>query len=462
MRRSSPVVLSAPFVLAVLAGCARTPPASDKPSGTTNTVPLPAASATVSAQGAMLASASVAAPTAPPPPAAPPSDANVILISIDSLRADMPWSGYPRPIAPRLTELEKKAVSYTHAYSVSSYTSMSLGGLLGAKLPSELQRDGYFFGTYNKDNRFFPELLQAAKVHTMAAQAHFYFKSGSGFEQGFDEWEIVPGIKSDNTTDQNITSPQSEQIAERLLGNAANNSRRFFFWAHFLDPHDQYMPHDGVGPYGKTDRDKYDAEVTYTDQYVGKLLDFIATKPWAGKTAIILTSDHGEAFGEHGRTRHGFEIWEPLVRVPLMLVLPGAPARHIDRPRSALDVSQTIMELLGVAPDASYEGKSLVKEAYGADAEVRDVYVDLPATSDNDKRRALIRGNFKLTCYTNDNICKLFDLNDDPTEDKPIGSGDKFDELHAAYLAHVKTMHEVEPYNCHPGTCLNGAYHNRH
>src|SRR3984957_1973142 len=77
----------------------------------------------------------VAAAAVPPPaPPRPPSDVNVVLLTIDSLRADMPWSGYPRPIAPRLTELAARSVSYTRAYAVSSYTSMSLGGLLGGKL----------------------------------------------------------------------------------------------------------------------------------------------------------------------------------------------------------------------------------------------------------------------------------------------------------------------------------------
>src|SRR6185503_8802945 len=106
-----------------------------------------------------------------------PKDLDVILISVDSLRADMPWAGYPRPIAPRLTELAKQAVDFTHAYAVSSYTSMSLGGLLAGKLPSELKRDGYFFGTYGKEVLFFPELLQRAGVYTMGGHAHGYFRS---------------------------------------------------------------------------------------------------------------------------------------------------------------------------------------------------------------------------------------------------------------------------------------------
>ncbi|HEY3822793.1 MAG TPA: sulfatase [Polyangiaceae bacterium] len=423
------------------------PPA--QPGSQTPTVAAPS----TTAPAAMAAAGSTAAPvaSAPPPPAGPPKDCNVIVLSIDSLRSDMPWNGYGRPIAPRLTELEKTAVSFTRAYSMSSYTSMSLGGLLGGRLPSELQRSGYFFGTYRNDV-FFPKLLQKAGIRTMGVMAHMYFKAAN-FDQGFDDWKIVPGIAFDPNTDRDITSPQSEQLAEHDLGDTANDSRRFFFWAHFLDPHDLYQRHEGID-WGKTDRDRYDGEVTFTDRYVGKLLDFIASKPWAKRTVVIVTSDHGEEFGENGMNRHGFEVWEPLVHVPLMFVAPGAAPRHVDVLRSAVDLAPTILELFGVAPDPSYEGHSLVKEIYGAPSDPRDVVVDLPMTSDNGRRRALLHDHEKLICFDNDSYCKLFDLTKDPTEHEPILKGDDWKAMKARYEAFVKTIKEIPPYAC-TGDCLN-------
>jgi choline-sulfatase len=344
-------------------------------------------------------------------------------------------------------------VSFTHFYAMSSYTSMSLGGLLGGRYPSELQRSGYFFGTYRKDV-FFPKLLQEATVHTMGVMAHMYFKA-AGFDQGFDEWTIVPGIVFDANTDREITSPQSEQLAEKALGEPANESRRFFFWAHFLDPHDLYRRHQGID-WGKTDRDRYDGEVTFTDQYIGKLLDFIAAQSWAPRTIVIVTSDHGEEFGEHNMTRHGFEVWETLVHVPLMIVAPRAPPRRIDVPRSAVDLAPTILELSGVAPDPSYEGKSLVAEVYGGPNEPRDVVVDLPMTSDNGRRRALIHGSEKLICFDNDNYCKLFDVANDPMERNPVVKGGEHQAMKERYQAFVKTLKEIPPYSC-TGDCLNSS-----
>lgn len=458
-------LLASIVAVGAIAACSKNPSPSQEPSAP---VASTASSTATGAASVAPSAASSAPPVAsaplgsPPPSSGPPKDVNVIVISVDSMRADMPWAGYERPIAPRLTELEKKSVSYTRAYSISSYTSMSLGGLLGGKLPSELNRSGYFFGQY-KNNTFFPKLLQDAKVKTLGVHAHGYFKD-AGFEQGFDKWEVVPNIKFDNTTDRNITSPQSEEISEKLLGDPALESQRFFFWAHFLDPHDLYLAHDGIGPYGKTERDRYDAEITYTDQHIGKLLDFIAKKSWASRTVIIVTSDHGEAFGEHGQTRHGFEIWDNLVHIPMFVVAPGAQPRKIDEPRSAIDLAPTILDLFGVAPsvaeEAHFEGKSIVKEIYGETPAARDVWVDLPMTSDNDSRRALVRGKMKLTCYNNENQCKLFDLGADPNEEKPIVTGDAYKDLWAAYKAHAKTVRFVVPYSCGPG-CLNKAYLNK-
>jgi choline-sulfatase len=282
-----------------------------------------------------------------------------------------------------------------------------------------------------------------------------YFKS-AGFEQGFDVWKLVPGITWDPNTDRDITSPKHEQISEELLGDPANLDRQFFYWAHFLDPHDQYNRHEGID-WGKTARDRYDGEITFTDRYVGKLLDFIAGQPWASRTTVIVTADHGEEFGEHGMTRHGFEVWETLVHVPLMVFAPGAKPATIESPRSALDLAPTILELLGLPPDPAFEGRSLVPEIYGTPGEDRDVVVDLPATSDNGRRRALVHGDEKIICFDTNSACKLYDLAADPMEKSPVIKGPELKQMKARYDAAAKATHEVTPYAC-AGDCLNGAY----
>lgn len=387
----------------------------------------------------------------------------------------MPWAGYSRPIAPRLTELERRSVSYTRAYSISSYTSMSLGGLLGGRLPSGMKRSGFFFGKYAPENTLFPEVLQARGVRTIAAHAHGYFKD-AGFEQGFDAFEVVPGIVFKNETDPNVTSPQHEALAEKLLsdpsleGRDGRPARRFFAWFHFLDPHDVYVAHDadGIPPYGPKLRDKYDAEVTYTDRYIGKLLDFVEAKPWGKRTAIIVTADHGEAFGEHGQFAHGFELWENLVRVPLFFVVPGVAPRRIDVPRSAIDLAPTILQLMGVDPKTSVEGGGLELEGTSLVAELlgdetppaRDVILDLPMTSDNDKRRAIIHGTQKIVAYGKAEALRLYDLSADPEEKSPIRRGEAFESMAHRYRDVAAKIRELPPYACGPN-CLNRAYANK-
>ncbi|HVH42949.1 MAG TPA: sulfatase [Labilithrix sp.] len=447
-------------------GCERTRDQRETVPATTaqsvsHLAPTPASPAASASAGA---SASASAP--PPAGAQLRADYNVLVLSIDSLRADMPWNGYARPIAPRLTELEKRSISYTHAYAISSYTSMSLGGFLGGKLPSEMKRSGFFFGKYAPENVLFPEVLQAAGVRTIAAHAHGYFKD-AGFEQGFDKYEIVPNIVFKNETDPNVTSPQHEALAEKLLGDPELDSKRFFAWFHFLDPHDMYVAHDkdGIPPYGPKLRDKYDAEVTFTDRYIGKLLDFVESRAWGKRTVVIVTADHGEAFGEHDQFAHGFELWEHLVRVPMFFVIPGLNPKRIDVARSTIDLAPTILELLGVSATTAagagtldLEGKSLVPELSGkVPPAERDVVLDLPMTSDNDKRRAIVHGASKIVAYGKSESLRLYDLAADPEEKHPITRGETFDEMARRYRDLSRGVKEVAPYACGPN-CLNRAY----
>lgn len=440
---SRAVVASSLALLAACSNGADRPPQPPPPPSATVEAPPP--STIPSAAPTPEASAS-AAPVAPAN--APPGKLNVLLVTIDSLRADMPWAGYPRAdMAPALTKFEKESVSYTRAYSISSYTAMSLGGLLAGRYPAELERSGYFFSSYPDSVVMFPELLQKAGVRTLAAHAHFYFDQKAGFRQGFDDYEMVKGLKENNKTDENITSPEHLALALKMLGDKANTDKTFFAWFHFLDPHDEYMPHPGIGPYGKKPRDKYDGEITFVDQHVQKLFDFVAAQPWGKDTAIIVSSDHGEGFGEHKLYRHGFEIYENLVHVPLMIKAPGIVPHHVDAPRSAIDLAPTILELTGAPAEPSLQGKSLVAEVYGAKPEERDVIVDLPRTSDNDRRRALIHGTTKIIALGDDEAWELYDIGADPGELKDLKKENKqlLEDMKARYKDAVKGIKEICP-----------------
>ena len=223
----------------------------------------------------------------------------------------------------------------------------------------------------------------------------------------------------------------------------------FFAWFHFMDPHDLYKPHAETAELGKKPRDLYDGEIRATDAVIGKLLAFVATQPWASRTTIIVSADHGESFGQHGVFRHGFELWEDLVRVPFFVRTPGATPKRIDVPRSHLDLAPTVLELLDVKPDPAFRGQSLVPEIRGtATPEPRDVVVDLARTSDNDRRRGLVRGRHKLLAFGDDATFQLYDLASDPGEmvDLAKQHADKLEEMKDAYRA--LRLPQVKPSAC--------------
>jgi arylsulfatase A-like enzyme len=189
-----------------------------------------------------------------------------------------------------------------------------------------------------------------------------------------------------------------------------------------MDPHDEYHVHKESPDFGKRNRDRYDSEVFFTDLHIGRLLEFAKSQPWWANTAVIVSADHGEAFGEHGMYRHAFELWEVLTRVPLLIYLPNGTPRVIDQRRSHVDMAPTILELMGVAaPQDTFVGKSLVPELDGAAPDDREpIVLDLPEDSHNPPRRAVIQGDYKLTVWGKGNLYQLFNLKTDPGEDTDL------------------------------------------
>ncbi len=362
----------------------------------------------------------------------------MLLVTVDALRADMPWNGYARAIAPRLTALAKQSVVYTHAYALSSYTSMSLGGLMAARYPSELARDGHATSSFYADKiAFMGELLHAAGVQTIGVMGHVFFAGNTGISAGFDDWRLIPHIQETVMRDGAVTDDKLADIMIQALDDRAakHAGDRFFAWVHFMDPHYAYARHagyprfsgvpDGAPPppgvklskIGQNRRNRYDGEVVFTDAQIGRLLDHVAKAPWGKHTAIIVSADHGEAFGEQkSYFEHGYYLYEVTTRVPLMFHIPGVPPARIDTRRSQIDLAKTILAILGVKPDPAMRGTSLVPELLGARPPERDIVIDMPYSDQAPRRRALIHGADKIIETDNGTKPLLFDLAADPGE----------------------------------------------
>ena len=373
-------------------------------------------------------------------PKKPKRTYNVIFITIDTLRADLGFSGYPKPVTPNLDQLAAKGTVFEHTYSMASFTAKAVGPLHIGKYPSECNRDWGHFTVYYPSNTFMAERLQQKGHRTIGGMCHYYFKWKTGYDQGFDVWDtsaIAPGM-ADN--DISITSDRLTDLALKLLGDPANTSlegqtvgenepKRFFAWFHYFDPHLQYVHHAGAPdfkslPGGAGLRPIYDEEVWFTDKHIGRLIDWVNTQPWAKDTAIVVTADHGEGFGEHGIVGHGREIWNPLVRIPLIVYVPGADPKRVVPNRSSIDFAPTVIDLMGVtAPPGELRGTSLLEDIYG-DAGDRDVFIDMPEGQYNEVRHALVYGpapGMKLLHFGGSRY-QLFDLEADPDESKDLSN----------------------------------------
>jgi arylsulfatase A-like enzyme len=349
-----------------------------------------------------------------------PEHLNVVLISIDTLRQGEGAQG-ARPVTPNLDRLSEQSVVFDRAYALASYTAKSVGPFLLGKYSSETHRDWSHFNRFTKKDVFVAQRLQQAGVHTVSVQGYWYFFLNTGLERGFDviNKSAAPAAISVDG-DSNTNGDKVSDAALSELAKPELQQQPFFLWIHYVDPHSEYVPHEGFD-FGSSSRQRYDGEVAFVDHHVGRVLDALEKSLVYDRTAIIVTSDHGEAFAEHGMIRHGFELWEELVRVPLIVRVPGVPARHVQARRSAIDLAPTILDLCGVSPPSPsasdfLSGTSLVPDllSKGEPAE-RAVFIDMAAGPNNADRQALIEGDKKLVA-SGGRPLSLYDLATDPGE----------------------------------------------
>lgn len=394
-------------------------------------------------------------PAAPAgPPKTLPVDLNLVLITIDTVRADLHYAGNAHELSPNLDKLAERSIVFDRAYSLASYTGKSMGPMLIGKYGSETHRNWAHSNHFGREDTFVAQRVKGAGIHTMAAHALRYFGGQSGMDRGFDivDMSAAPAEGNIKAMENTVTGDRLTDAALGLLAKPENTDRRFFLWVHYLDAHADYLPHPELPSFGGSQRDLYDGEVAFVDHHVGRLLNTIAAAPWGKKTALVVTSDHGEAFGEHKMWRHGAELWEELVRVPLIIHVPGLGPAHVAARRGAVDLVPTILELMGIPgpragdPKDFLSGVSLVPDLLlppGATAEARDVLVDMPDGPFNDTRRALLHGDFKLT-ISNESRRELYNLAKDPEERENLwDDGREGKEIEPFYAAAKARLREV-------------------
>ncbi len=393
---------------------------------------------------------------------------NVVWVMIDTVRGDaMGFAGYERPTTPNLDKLAKNATVFERAMSISSKTPTVMGPVLAGQYPSEMTRTFKHFVEFGEDNLFVAEILKKEGYLTAAAGCHWYFQRKYGYDQGFDRWktvmvdgdemERIPTSKqvTDNAIGFLEALSQGDLPADKVKGEvkkAGKGDDPYFLFVHYLDPHKHYIDHKGFEPFGKGPRARYDGEIRFTDHHLGRLLDTLEQKdPGLKETIVIVTSDHGEAFGEHDHRFHGRDLYEHQLHVPLLVHIPGAKARRVKERVSLIDLPTTVLDTLGVEAPAHYRGTSLLPQvALGTALEARPLYAEMPPGPYNGEFRSLTLGDWKLIHRLHGNYYRLFNLAKDPGELKDLmkSEPEKAKEMKKAYqlfrAQHVKAIKAVK------------------
>jgi choline-sulfatase len=369
-----------------------------------------------------------------------PVDMNLVVFTVDTLRADMIGGERAREITPNLSRLAAQSVTFDRAYALSSNTMHAIGPMMSGRYPTECPRTSEHFTGYLPENVMVAERLRDQGFWTGGMATHFYFEPQYGLTQGITHWDGAAHMIGE---DASITG-WDDRLADRMLAALQQPSLRaaprFLLWGHFFDPHNPYAPHPGLAPAGANDRAAYEREVAFTDRQLGRVLAALEALPSWDRTVVVVTADHGEAFGEHGTHWHGVELWEELVRVPLLIRVPGVAPHHVAAARSQIDLAPTLLELMRAplppadARDAM-SGRSLVSDLVGAPEPERPIYIELTPDRYNRLRRVVLFGNKKLI-ERGAGRYELYDIARDPDERVDLSRSDR------AALARMLTLRE--------------------
>lgn len=394
-----------------------------------------AANAAIAIAATLLAGVLVACSTEAPPLRWP----NVLLVTLDTTRADhLGCYGYGRNTSPALDAFAKGAVVFDLAYSTSSWTlpahaSLFTGRfptshgarfdadgplLLSQAIPNDLLARAVRANPLAASDPTLAELLRNAGYRTGAVVAGPWMKRVFGLDRGFDHYD-----------DENIGSRagrDGSEVSRRAIAFLdASTDTPFFLFLNYFDPHTPYTPPDEFRDLFVSEGEKagavalYDAEIRYMDQQLGRVFDHLEATGKADDTLVVVTADHGELLGEHGRYRHGHTLFEEDIRVPLILKFPRGellPMRS-DAPVQLTDVMPIVLGRLGL-PGPEGIGRLATRPQIFA-----EVY-PLKAASNAGQWRVLRVGPFKLH-LNSDGRHLLYNLDEDPHEEHNLATEQK-------------------------------------
>jgi arylsulfatase A-like enzyme len=337
-------------------------------------------------------------PPLPEGPRRPEGD--VLLITIDALRADHVGAyGYTRHTTPNIDALAAGGVRFARTYAQAPHTSFSVASMLTGK--------------------YFPTLARLApgeRHDPIAAVLRNYGWKTAAFYPPAVFYVDTQKLKSYADTNFDFEYVKFEYIdaqrrVDQLLAYYDTiKPPRSFVWVHFFEPHEPYEAHADF-PFGAADMDRYDSEIAYTDHAVGRLVAEVrARRPG---TIVILAADHGEEFDEHGGRYHGSSLYEEQIRIPLIISIPGAAPHVVDGQVELIDVTPTVLNLLDIPVPARMRGTDLGPWLATPPAPADRLP---PAFAELEDKRMVAFGHEKLLCDLHWGFCAYYDLAADPHE----------------------------------------------
>lgn len=352
---------------------------------------------------------------------------NVLLISVDALRADA-LAPQRLPELPNLGRLLGRSTVFTRAFAPSSGTDLSLGGVITGRLDP--------FVTIERT------LAESARLSGRATRAVIprevlRFAGKTLLTRGLDGYDEIKNtdrrddigsrLTSALTTDRGLAHIDAIMGGSRSKSssNESDATARFFLWVHYFDvhEHDQLPPDNDMRAAIDPERqlsDKartYQALVAHTDRAIARLLDGLNERGLRSTTVIVLLSDHGESLGEDPRLpdRHGLYVYQPLTHIPLVVHIPHQAPAQVATPVSLLDVYPTLMQFLGQPVPERADGQSLLPYLV-SDAPRPAVASDRALVMNDQRQWGVIVWPFKLMMRPAENLVELYNLEKDPHE----------------------------------------------
>ncbi len=344
---------------------------------------------------------------------------NLLLVTLDTVRADhLGCYGDPQAETPNLDRLARRGLRFEQAIATVPLTLPSHASILSGTLPPQHGLHGNGAGAIAPRVATLATRLRSFPYQSGAFVGSFVLDHRYGLARGFDHY--------DDEIDRPAKSPlglEAERpgrvVVDRALAwleTAAAKRGPFFAWVHLYDAHAPYQPPE---PYASRHAGRpYDGEIAEVDHQVGRLLDWLAEHRLEERTVVVVVADHGEALGEHGELTHGFFVYEPTLRVPLLMAAPGRlPAGGVvAEPISLADVAPTLAALLDVPFARLTEGKQLLAALQaGSELPATAIYAETeyPASFGWSPLHALRQGRAKLIQAPSP---ELYDLAQDPQE----------------------------------------------